>query len=133
MKIKSILSLALLAVMSSMPAAKADYLPNNFWPNPGFENGTNLDDANGDGTPAGWIRTGDDPTICQVTTNNSVSPTHALAVVDNELFYGEWDSANLNLAGLANPGDTIIAQWYQMYTVSAGIRRLGGNRRHDGD
>jgi len=120
MKIKSILSLALLAVMSSMPAAKADYLPNNFWPNPGFENGTNLDDANGDGTPAGWIRTGDDPTICQVTTNNSVSPTHALAVVDNELFYGEWDSANLNLAGLANPGDTIIAQWYQMYTVSAG-------------
>src|SRR5271165_5934908 len=120
MKIKPILSLALLAVISSALVAKADYLPNNFWPNPGFEVGTNLDDANGDGTPAGWIRNGDDPTICQVTTANSVSPTHSLAVVDNEFFYGEWDSANFNLAGHASPGDTIIAQWYQMYSVQAG-------------
>jgi hypothetical protein len=118
MKMKPTLSLALLAVMSSLLVAKADYLPNNFWPNPGFEVGTNLDQTNG--VPAGWIANGDDPTICQVTTNNSVSPTHALAVVDNEFFYGEWDSANFNLAGHANPGDTIIAQWYQMYTVSAG-------------
>ncbi len=118
MKIKPTLSLALLAVISSVFVAKADYLPNNFWPNPGFEIGTNLDQTNG--VPTGWIANGDDPTIDQVTTNNSVSPTHALAVVDNELFYGEWDSANFNLAGHANPGDTIIAQWYQMYTVSAG-------------
>lgn len=120
MKMKPTLSLALVAMMSSVLVAKADYLPNNFWPNPGFELGTNLDDSNGDGTPAGWVRTGDDPTICQVTTANSVSPTHALAVIDNEFYYGEWDSDLLNLAGLANPGDTIIAQWYQMYTVSAG-------------
>jgi hypothetical protein len=118
MKIKPTLLLALLAVISSALAAKADYLPNNFWPNPGFEIGTNLDQTNG--VPAGWIANGDDPTIDQVTTNNSVSPTHALAVVDNDFFYGEWDSANFNLAGHANPGDTIIAQWYQMYTVSAG-------------
>jgi len=118
MKMKPTLSLALLAVMSSLLVAKADYLPNNFWPNPGFEVGTNLDQTNG--VPAGWNATGDDPTICQVTTNNSVSPTHALAVIDNEFFYGEWDSANFNLAGHANPGDTIIAQWYQMYTVSDG-------------
>jgi hypothetical protein len=104
--------------MSSLFVAKADYLPNNFWPNPGFEIGTNLDQTNG--VPAGWTATGDDPTICQVTTDNSVSPTHALAVVDNEFFYGEWDSAYFNLAGHANPGDTITAQWYQMYTVSAG-------------
>jgi hypothetical protein len=77
MKMKPTLSLALLAVMSSLLVAKADYLPNNFWPNPGFEVGTNLDQTNG--VPAGWIANGDDPTICQVTTNNSVSPTHALA------------------------------------------------------
>jgi hypothetical protein len=118
MKMKPTYSLALLAVMGSMLAARADYLPNNFWPNPGFEVGTNLDQTNG--VPAGWIANGDDPTICQVTTNNSISPTHALAVIDNEFFYGEWDSAYFNLAGHANPGDTIIAQWYQMYTVSAG-------------
>ncbi len=118
MKIKPISLLAMLAVMSSVLVAKADYLPNNFWPNPGFEVGSNLDQTNG--VPAGWIANGDDPTICQVTTNNSVSPTHALAVIDNEFFYGEWDSALFNLAGHANPGDTLTAQWYQMYSVSAG-------------
>ncbi|HWY30695.1 MAG TPA: hypothetical protein VNX46_08085, partial [Candidatus Acidoferrum sp.] len=115
---KPTLLLALLAVISSTLAAKADYLPNNFWPNPGFEIGTNLDQTNG--VPAGWIANGDDPTICQVTTNNSVSPTHALAVVDNVFFYGEWDSAILKLAGHASAGDTVIAQWYQMYSVQAG-------------
>jgi hypothetical protein len=118
MKIKPTYSLALMAVMGSMLVAKADYLPNNFWPNPGFELGTNLNQTNG--VPTGWIANGDDPTICQVTTNNSVSPTHALAVIDNEFFYGEWDSAYLNLTGHANPGDTINAQWYQMYSVQAG-------------
>jgi hypothetical protein len=118
MKMKPILSLALFAVMSSVLIAKADYLPNNFWPNPGFEEGTNLDETNG--VPTGWIANGDDPTICQVTTNNSVSPTHALAVIDNDFFYGEWDSDLFKLAGHASPGETIIAQWYQMYSVSAG-------------
>src|ERR1019366_3536258 len=114
---------SLLLALSVCGIAKADYLPNNFWPNPGFELGTNLDQTNG--VPTGWTaNTNDpvngDPTICQVTTNNSVSPTHALAVIDNEFFYGEWDSDYFNLAGHANPGDTIIAQWYQMYSVQAG-------------
>ncbi|MGA2247981.1 MAG: hypothetical protein ABSH48_23590 [Verrucomicrobiota bacterium] len=118
MNIRHAYFVALAALLGSPLAALADYLPNNFWPNPGFEVGTNLDQTNG--IPTGWIANGDDPTICQVTTNNSVSPTHALAVIDNDFFYGEWDSEYLNLAGHANPGDTIIAQWYQMYTVSAG-------------
>ena len=56
-------------------------LANNFWPNPKFEIGANLDQTNG--TPTGWVRNGSDPTICQVTTNNFTSPTHALAVIDN--------------------------------------------------
>ena len=118
MKLKSTYSLALLAVMGSMLVAKADYLPNNFWPNPGFELGTNLNQTNG--VPTGWNADGGDPTFCQVTTDNSVSATHSLCVIDDTFDYAAWDSNLLPLAGLANPGDTIIAQWYQMYSVQEG-------------
>jgi hypothetical protein len=122
MKMKPTCSLALLALMGSMLVAKADYLPNNFWPNPGFELGTNLDQTNG--TPTGWTASGGDPTIAQVTTNNSISPTHSLCVIDSSLDYGAWDSALVPLAGIANPGDTIMAQWYQLYSISSGEMRL---------
>jgi hypothetical protein len=122
MKIKPTYSLALMAVMGSMLVAKADYLPNNFWPNPGFELGTILDQTNG--VPTGWTASGGDPTMCQVTTNNSISPTHSLCVIDSTFDYCAWDSSLLPLAGLANPGDTIIAQWYQMYSISSGEMRV---------
>jgi len=62
-------------MMASSLAARADLLTNNFWVNPFFELGSNLDQT--DGTVANWNRGGGDPTICQVITNNSVSPTHS--------------------------------------------------------
>ena len=68
--------------LSIAPPQSPAILPGNFWPNPTFETGTNLSQTNG--TPSGWVRNGDDPTICQVTTNNYTSPTHALAVIDSE-------------------------------------------------
>ena len=49
---------------------RAAILPNNFWVNPTFELGSNLDQT--DGTVSNWNRGGSDPTICQVITNNSV-------------------------------------------------------------
>ncbi len=105
-------------------AVHADSLPNNFWPNSSFESGTNLDSADGSGTPAGWVRNGSDPTICQVTSNNFVSPTHAIMVNDTDpANYGEWDSY-MSLAGLANPGDTINVQYSEMYSVQGGEMRV---------
>jgi hypothetical protein len=104
--------------------ARADFLPNNFWPNSTFESGTNLDAADGSGTPTGWVRNGSDPTICQVTSNNYVSPTHSIMVNDQDTGnYGEWD-CNISLAGLANPGDTINVQYYQMYSIQDGEMRV---------
>ena len=104
--------------------ARADFLPNNFWPNSTFESGTNLDAADGSGTPTGWVRNGSDPTICQVTTNNYVSPTHAIMVNDQDTGnYGEWD-CNISLAGLANPGDTINVQYSEMWSVQDGEMRV---------
>jgi hypothetical protein len=119
----TVASLVLLALSS--PLARADYLPNNFWPNPGFENGSNLDAVDGSGTPTGWNRGGNDGTICQVTSAKSVSPTHSLAVVDNSpTGYGEWYSDLLNLSGHASPGDLVTVQWYELYSISGGEMRL---------
>jgi hypothetical protein len=68
---------------------RADFLPNNLWPNAAFESGTNLSQT--DGTPTNWVRGGSATNICQVTTNNFTSQTHALAVIDgSESDYGEW-------------------------------------------
>src|SRR5258706_13999078 len=93
---------ALLIVTSP---ARADLLPNNFWVNSTFESGANLNQTNG--TPANWTRDGGDPTICQVTTSNSVSPGHSLAVIDNNpntiSGYGEWDS-DVSLISTEKPG-----------------------------
>src|SRR5438093_1379973 len=95
--------------------ARADLLPNNFWVNPSFESGTGLNQTTG--TPSNWIRGGDDTTICQVITNNSVSSSHSLAVMDTNGFFGEWYS-DVTLSGNANPGDTLKIQWFEMYNTS---------------
>ena len=103
---------------------RADYLPNNFWPNSLFESGTNLDAMDGSGTPTGWVRNGSDPTICQVTSDAFVSPTHAIMVNDNDgANYGEWD-ASVSLVGWANPGDTINVLYSEMYSVQGGEMRV---------
>ena len=94
----------------------------NFWVNSTFETGTNLNQA--DGTPANWSRGGTDGTIDQVTTNNSASPTHALAVVDsNASGYGEWYSDGL-LSGNASPGDLLDVKWSEMYGITNGQMRV---------
>src|SRR5437868_8352501 len=117
--------LTLLAVvLATGGLARADLLPNNFWVNSGFESGLNLDQT--DGTVENWNRGGGDPTICQVITNNSVSPTHALAVVDSNNSgngYGEWYS-DVTLGGNASSGDTLNIQWYEMYNLDGPEMRL---------
>ena len=78
----------LIFLFLGIPLARADLLPKNFWVNPDFELGTNLDQTSG--TPLGWSQGGSDPTICQITTDNSVSSNHSLAVIDDGASYGEW-------------------------------------------
>jgi hypothetical protein len=99
-------------------APTPDLLPGNFWPNSSFESGTNLDQTNGN--PTGWnIFDSGSASICQVTTNNYVSATHALALVDNDPnSYGSWYSDLVSLSGHANPGDTLNVQWFQLYSIT---------------
>src|SRR5579872_7504963 len=80
--------------------AHCQSLPNNFWPNSSFESGTNLDAADGSGTPTGWVRNGSSTTIDQVTNVSLSDSTHAIMVNDNDgANYGEWDSY-VSLTGL---------------------------------
>src|SRR6266576_6826687 len=57
------------------PWVRADVLPNNFWVNPTFELGSDLNQTTG--TVSNWNRGGGDSTICQVITDNSVSSSHS--------------------------------------------------------
>src|SRR5439155_16865511 len=68
---------------------------------------------------------GNDPTICQVITNNFVSSGHSLAVIDANAgdYYGEWYSDVL-LDGHASGGDTLNIQWYEMYNLDGPEMRL---------
>src|SRR5450755_4379599 len=109
-------------VIDDLSVARVNLLPGNFWVNSNFESGSNLDQTNG--TPANWTRGGGDPTIDQVTTSNSVSSSHSLAVIDNNgnsvTGYGEWDS-DVSLIGNANPGDMLDIQWFQMYHMNVAV------------
>jgi hypothetical protein len=113
-------------VIDDLSVARVNLLPGNFWVNSTFESGSNLDQTNG--TPTNWTRGGGATTaatnICQVTTNNSVSSSHSLAVIDNNgntiSGYGEWDS-DVSLIGNANPGDMLDIQWFQMYHMNAAV------------
>ena len=98
-------------------------LAGNIFPNPTFEGGDQLDNPTG-ALPAGiWSRGGSDGSIDQVSTNNSVSPIHSLALVDNnENGYGEWYGF-LTLTGVV-PGDSLDLQWFQLYSVTNGSMRL---------
>lgn len=105
------------------PLVRASILPNNFWVNPTFEAGSNLDQT--DGTVLNWNRGGNTSPICEVITNNSVSSSHALAVTDTTPgeFYGEWYS-DISLSGNAYGGDTLDIQWYEMYNLNGPEMRL---------
>jgi len=67
-------------------------------------------------SPAGWSRGGSDSSIDQVTTANSVSPTHSLSLVDTNFGYGEWYQF-LPLCGIV-AGDTLEVQFFRIYNIS---------------
>ncbi len=106
-------------------APTPDLLTGNVWPNPSFELGTNLDQTNG--VPAGWnfYNSSSNSYITEVTTNNYVSATHALVVVDNDpVHYGSWYSDKVSLNGCTNSSRTLNVQWFQLYSVTNGNMRV---------
>jgi hypothetical protein len=107
------------AFFLSVAGSKAALLPGNFWPNPHFEVGENLNEPGG--TPANWQRGGSDPAICQVYSLSSTN--HALAVVDEGNQFGEWYS-DLSLTGIASPGDQLDLRWSELFDITGSEMRV---------
>src|SRR5439155_120898 len=109
--------------LSVARAPEPNLLSGNFWVNPSFELGGDLDQTNG--TPSNWNRGGSDTTICQVLTNNFASANHVLALVDpsSPTKFGEWYSDVL-LSGNASAGDVVNIQWFEMFNIANGEMRL---------
>lgn len=100
-----------------------DILPGNLWPNPGFEEGQNLDDPS-NAEPASWTRTGSDPAISILSSEKSVSSSHALGLLDaSPETYGEWAS-DFALGSATGGGRLLNLQWFELYNVSGGEMRL---------
>jgi hypothetical protein len=97
-------------------------LARNFWPNPTFEEGAQLDNPTA-GLPLGWNRGGSDSRGDVILHDKATSPTHALALVDtNSNGYSEW-YASISLAGIAMTGDSLDLQWQQVFDTT-GVMRL---------
>ncbi len=109
------LCFASISLQASVPAG-------NFWTNPTFESGTDLNLATG--TPDNWNRGGADGSILQVSTLNSVSSSHSLGVIKPVAgSYGEWYS-DVSISGIAGFGDTVNLHWHEMFNISGGEMRL---------
>jgi hypothetical protein len=100
-------------------------LAGNFFPNSTFEDGDQLDNPALAAPAGGWSRGGSDGAVDQVTTANSVSPTHSLSLLDNDdSGYGEWYMfLTLSPFGVGD-NDALDLQWFQVYSVSNGNMRL---------
>ncbi len=112
------------AAVQVIPPIPSTVLVGNFFPNPTFEEGANLDNPT-QGTPAGgWARGGNNAEIDQMSTNNWTSPTHALALVDNDTNgYGQW-YMSFDLPESVTNGDAVDIQWYWLYSVTNGAMRV---------
>src|SRR5207253_404872 len=87
-------------------------LVSNFWPNPTFEEGDQLDNPAA-GSPLGWNRGGSDSRGDIILHDKATSPTHALALNDTNVSgYSEW-YASVSLVDIATAGDSLNLQWQQ--------------------
>jgi hypothetical protein len=99
-------------------------LGGNFFPNPTFELGLQLDDPIFGSPTGGWQRGGSASAIDQITSSNSVSSSHSLALIDNDdANYGEW-YLFMTISNLVSAGDALDLQWFQMYNTTNGSMRL---------
>jgi len=111
---------SLLRFMSFRPP----WLNGDFFPNPTLRMVRSWTTPRLEFRPAAGSAGGSSSSIDQMSTNDSVSPTHSLALVDSDINnYGEWYMF-LNLAGLVTNNDAVDIQWFQVYSTTNGSMRL---------
>jgi hypothetical protein len=114
----------LCAAVQFVPPIPSTVLVGNFFPNPTFELGANLNIPTQADPVGGWNRGGDNGSIDQVLTNNWTSYDHSLALVDNDANgYGQW-YMSFNLPASVTNGDVLDLQWFWLYNVTNGAFRM---------
>jgi len=115
---------SLSAAVQVVPPIPSTVLVGNFFPNPTFEEGADLNNPTLASPAGGWNRGGSSPVIDQVLTNNWTSYDHSLALVDNDTNnYGQW-YMSFNLPGAVTNGDVLDLQWFWLYNVTNGQMRM---------
>ena len=76
-----------------------------------------------DDPPAGWMHDGTRPSIARVVKIGQDPQTRAFAVLDEDLSsHGEWHNI-LESAPVVTPGERLVAEWNEMYSIGAGYYR----------
>lgn len=79
--------------------------------------------AANDDPPAGWMHDGTRPSIARVVKIGQDPQTRAFAVLDEDLnSHGEWHNI-LESAPVVRPGERLVAEWNEMYSMGAGYYR----------
>jgi signal transduction histidine kinase len=72
-----------------------------------------------DDPPPGWMHDGTRPSIARVVKIGQDPQTRAFAVLDEDLSsHGEWHNL-LESAPVVTPGDRLVAEWNEMFSMSA--------------
>ena len=73
--------------------------------------------------PAGWMHDGTRPSIARAVKIGQDPQTRAFAVLDEDLnSHGEWHNI-LDSAPVVTPGDRLVAEWNEMFSMGAGYFR----------
>ena len=92
----------------------------NIWPDPHFEEGENMDRA--DGTPRYWQRSGFGKRMAQITRLPPPAKGHALVIKDDDLRMSAVWQSDLLLGSRAHAGDTLVLKWREAFSVGNGGR-----------
>ena len=83
------------------------------------------DDHLNDDVPAGWMRDGTHPSMAKIVKFGQDPQTLAFAILDDDLTsHGEWHNI-LELAPAVTPGDSLVVEWNEMYSIGLGSLRQG--------
>ena len=116
-------TLGVYAVANLVVSKMSANLPPTVLLQPSFDRRSS--DENTNQTPAGWTPDGNIPSMARIVSLGQESVTYALAIVDDSLSsHAEWHNA-LESAPKVMPGDRLLIEWNEMYSIGVGDTRTG--------
>ena len=88
-----------------------------------FDQPTNYNDDDLIQAPPGWVRDGDHASMAKIVRIGSDSAAKAFAILDDDpLSHAVWRNS-LEAAAPVNPGDNVVIEWNEMYSMGSGSFR----------